>query len=157
VIPVPEADGPLTRVGGTEYAHITLVYPFVDVDGVTPEILSTLRDRFAAFPAFGYRLERTMRFLDVVFLDPEPADPFRDLLRALRADEPDGRGPPYPLEVTDILPHLTVMRSEDPALMERVEAELGPELPIPCRATEAHLVTEGSSGEVHTRFALAGA
>jgi 2'-5' RNA ligase superfamily len=138
---------------------ITLVYPFVGVADLTAEVLRALRVRFGAFPAFDLRLARTTRFLDVMFLDPEPAEPFRTLIRVLGADGPGGVRPPYPIEVTDILPHVTVVRSEDPAVLERAEAALAPELPIACRVREARILAEGTGGswQIHASFPLDGA
>jgi 2'-5' RNA ligase len=144
------------RGGPGPPAHITLVYPFVGVADLTTEVMSVLTERFAAYPAFDYRLARTTRFLDVLFLDPEPDDPFRGLVRALGADDPGGVRPPYPLEVTDIRPHVTVTRSDDPDALRRAEAEIGSVLPIECRAPEAWIVAEEPSGSwrVDARFPL---
>jgi 2'-5' RNA ligase len=131
--------------------HITLAFPFMDADAVTGAVLEALRERFAAVPAFAYRLTRTVRFGEVVFLEPQPAQPFRDLVRTLGS----GR-PPYAMPVTDILPHVTVARSADPPELDRIEAQLARALPIECRATEALLLAETSGPwETMERFPLA--
>ena len=159
LIPVPEAEDLVAsaRGGPGTPAHITLAFPFVDLDALTQEVLSELRSRFGAARAFDYRLVRTTRFLDVLFLDPEPADPFRSLIRGLGADGPGGEGPPYPFGVTDILPHVTVMRSEEPEALSRAEAALAAALPVACRATEAWAVTGDANGpwRILSRFPLA--
>jgi 2'-5' RNA ligase len=158
VIPVPEAEDLVARLRGGPGppAHITLVYPFVVTADLTTGVLSVLTERFAAHPSFGYRLARTTRFLDVLFLDPEPDDPFRGLVRALGADDERGERPPYPLEVTDIRPHVTVTRSDDPDALRRAEAEIASALPIACRAAEALVVAEEPPGSwrVDARFPL---
>jgi 2'-5' RNA ligase len=161
VIAVPEAEDLVARLraGPGPPAHITLVYPFLRVADLTNRVVSALSERFATYPAFDYRLERTTRFLDVLFLDPEPDDPFRGLVRALGADDGRGERPPYPLEVTDIRPHVTVTRSDDPDELHRAEAEIASALPIWCRAAEALVVSEEPPGSwrVDARFPFGGA
>jgi hypothetical protein len=154
---VPEADGLLARFrdgghGAGEPAHVSLIYPFVRGDALTPLVLAALRERFGSMPSFDYELARAARFLDVVFIDPQPSDPFRDLVRALGSGSP-----PYDAGVTDIVPHLTVLRSDDPGELDLVGSQLDAALPIACRATEAWLVVQedGRPWSLHTRFPLA--
>ncbi len=105
-------------------------------------------------PAFDFGLVRTTRFLDVVFLDPDPSEPFRELVRTLGAG-----APPYDTGVTDILPHVTVARSADPADLDRIEMEVSEALPLACRAFEAWLVVQDGDRpwRLHTRFPLGAA
>ena len=140
LLPVPEARALLDRVTGTSSdPHVTLAFPFLDADAISAEVVAALRERFAACPSFEFSLASTVRFGDVVFLSPQPAEPFRELVHAL------GRGsPPYDMPVTDIWPHVTVISF--PADLDRVEAELAPALPVACRAREAHLRVEAGQG-----------
>jgi 2'-5' RNA ligase len=159
LIPVPEAEGLVgpfraahTPVAGRGTpAHITLLFPFVSVDAVSDQVVDALRSRFAAVAPFDFVLIRTARFLEVVYLEPEPDEPFRELVRSLSADWPDH--PPYEGAVTDVLPHLTVAYSADPMEMNRIDEELQEGLPIVCRATEAWLMADGPGGwTLHERF-----
>jgi 2'-5' RNA ligase len=136
LVPVPEARALLDRVtGGASDPHVTLAFPFLDVETITDRVIAALRERFASFPAFAFSLVSTVRFGEVVFLSPDPAEPFRDLVQAL------GNGsPPYDMPVTDIWPHLTVVASRSE--LDRAEAAIAPELPISCRARQAALRAE---------------
>ena len=59
--------------------------------------------------------------------------------------------------MNDILPHLTVAHSTDPAELDRIDAELCAGLPIECAATEAWVMTEADDGwHRHTVLALGG-
>jgi hypothetical protein len=92
------------------------IFPFVDAAEVTPQVLNELGRRCAAFPAFDFRLTQVVPFGEALFVAPEPAQPFRELLHALT----DGESPPpYPVTVTvtDTIPHLTVAFSSDPAVL----------------------------------------
>ena len=162
LIPVPEAEGLVGAWrarfdpgGGRGVpAHITLLFPFVDADRVTGVVVSALRSGFAAAEAFRFALARTERFMgEVLYLAPEPDEPFRHLVRGLAASWP--AHPPYEgaFAVTDILPHLTVAVSGDGAELDRIEEALRGGLPIECRAHEAWLMVEDGDGwRLHTRF-----
>jgi 2'-5' RNA ligase len=139
-------------------AHITLLFPFLATGCLTADVLESLRSRFARVAPFDFALPRTDRFLEVIYLAPEPDEPFRDLVRTLAADWPEH--PPYQGEfaVTDILPHLTVAFSSDPDELDRIDDALQPGLPIVCRAREAWLMAEQEDGwRLHTAFPLGGA
>lgn len=161
LVPVPEAE-PL--VGGFRAvhtpdagrgtpAHITLLFPFVTAAALSDGIVTELRERFAHVQSFDFVLARTARFLEVVYLEPEPAEPFRDLLRMMSKEWPDH--PPFEGVVTDVLPHLTVAYSSDRAVLDRIDDAVQRGLPIACHASEVWLMADGADGwTLHTRFAL---
>jgi 2'-5' RNA ligase len=163
LIPVPEAEalvGPFRALhtpaaGPGTPAHITLLFPFVAVDAVSEEILGALRSRFAGVAPFDFVLARTARFMEVVYLAPEPDEPFRDLVRSLSGDWPGL--PPSEGAVTDVLPHLTVAYSVDASVLDGIDRAIQGGLPIACRAAEAWLMADGPGGwSLHTRFQLRG-
>jgi 2'-5' RNA ligase len=132
VITVPEAD-PVVGTLRSRYddanetgipAHITLLSPFGDrIDG--------LAELFAGFPPFDFALTEVRRWPAVLWLAPEPADPFVELTRAISARFPEY--PPYEGVHDEVIPHLTVgMRR---AVPDEVDAELRRALPIAARAT----------------------
>jgi 2'-5' RNA ligase len=134
-------------------AHVTLLFPFLPPDRLSPPILEALAARFAATAPFDFTLARADRFLEVIYLAPQPDQPFRDLVRSLWTDWPEH--PPYggAFAVNDILPHLTVAASADPLELDRIEAELQPGLPLECHAREAWLMAEGPDRwSLHSRF-----
>ncbi len=160
LVPVPEAEalvGPFRAVhtpvaGRGTPAHITLLFPFVAA-ALSDGIVTQLRARFARVPSFGFVLARTARFVEVVYLEPEPAGPFRDLVRALSKEWPDH--PPYDGLVTDVVPHLTVAYSPEPATLDRIDDAVRRRLPIECHAREVWLMADSPDGwTAHTRFAL---
>ena len=71
-------------------AHITLLFPFVPASHLTDPILSALRARFDVAAPFDYRLARTDRFLEVVYLAPEPAGRSATSSGSSRATGPTG-------------------------------------------------------------------
>jgi len=129
-------------------SHITLLYPFLDPASIEEDVLSTLRALFAAFPAFPYALTAVRAFPDLVYLAPEPASPFRELIAALAERFPGT--PPYggSIPVAEVVPHLTVAHLSDPAELEelkaRFSARAAPKLPLRLRASEVLLMDDCS-------------
>jgi 2'-5' RNA ligase len=128
-------------------AHITLLFPFGD----DPEGLEEL---FAAAAAFDFELARTERFVEqpILYLAPDPAEPFVRLIEALIARYPEF--PPFRGEYTAIVPHLTIGYD----VPEDVEERLKPSLPIRARAETVTWLAEQPDGRwrERRRFALGG-
>ena len=115
-------------------AHVTILFPFVDGDDVDE---AALRELFAQFEPFDFELDRLEQFADgaVVWLHPEPSEPFAALTQAVWERWPDH--PPYEGAHETVIPHLTV--SEEPA-------EVEVPLPIAARATEVTLIEQEEPG-----------
>ena len=60
-------------------AHITLLYPFIAPDESGSAVLDDLRQCFQRFPPFDFSFAESRRFPGVLYLAPEPAEPFREL------------------------------------------------------------------------------
>jgi 2'-5' RNA ligase len=88
-------------------AHITLLYPFKaprEVDNIT---LGKLSDCFARFEPIQFSLSAIRRFpIEVLYLAPEPDEPFRQLTLSIWNLFPET--PPYRGQWSDIVPHLSV-------------------------------------------------
>lgn len=133
LIAVPEAE-PLVGRWRARYddadlngipAHVTILVPFGDRDDGLAEL-------FARFEPFDFDLARVERWPNVLWLAPEPADPFVELTRAVVERYPEH--PPYEGEHDTVIPHLTVAhRAQAPAL---VDEELRRALPIAARAED---------------------
>jgi 2'-5' RNA ligase len=156
-IPVPEAD-PLVDVWRRRYdssaalgvpAHITLLVPFLNPDTIDERVLADLRAIFAGFRRFDFALPRTGRFPDVLYLAPEPAAQFSDLIHILAARYPET--PPYGGIYETVIPHLTVAHASDQAVLDQIEHALAPALPITASATEVWLVAQEADGRWRTR------
>jgi|SRR5262245_867993 len=151
VISTPEAEpliGELSRAhtpAGRDamWPHITLLVPFVPVGLIDRGVEEGLAEVFRAAEPFGYALVRLERWPDgVLYLAPEPVEPFVRLIKALIAAFPDY--PPYDGVHDTIVPHATVAVSDDAAFSSGLVADLAPSLPIRCRADAATIVVRGS-------------
>jgi 2'-5' RNA ligase len=122
--------------------HVTLIVPFVPAGAISEDIDQRLRRLFERFEPFDYHLRRFEYFESgVLYLAPEPAQPFIDLVAALTAEFPD-----YPLYEglhDEVIPHVTVAERDDPELLGLIRAEVEPRLPIHCRARAVRLVERG--------------
>jgi hypothetical protein len=95
------------------------------------------------FAPFDYVLARFERFAgDVLYLAPEPPDPFAALVGALSSEFPDY--PPYGGIHDDVVPHVTVADNGDQELFGAIAAELETRLPLACRAEVATIVERGA-------------
>lgn len=112
-------------------AHITLIYPFIDSDLITPAMMARLRDVAADIPAPMFRLAHVGTFPSVVWLAPEPAKPIIQIASALERafpDHPKGGGA-FP----DFVPHLSVARQvqhEKAVVINELEARLADHGPV---------------------------
>jgi 2'-5' RNA ligase len=133
-------------------AHVTLLFPFAPPDQVD-EV--QLRELFADQQSFPFRLARTERFPRILYLAPEPAEPFARVTQTLAARFP--AYPPYEGAFETIVPHLTVAAGDD-ALLDEVDAAVAPSLPIEAEAREAVLLVEvvpdWARWETRERFAF---
>ena len=86
-------------------AHITLIYPFMPPHELKDDVRRRIEEIIAAEQSFPFVLTSVRRWPTVVYLEPEPDDPFRRLTAALTAAFPDY--PPYEGVHEEIIPHLT--------------------------------------------------
>jgi len=119
--------------------HVTLLHPFVPAETVDERILAQLRSMFAARPAFDVVLEEARRWPGMLYLAPDPPEPFVRLTEAIVERWPDY--PPYEGIHDEVIPHLTVAYGDD-ALLSEVEADVSAKLPIAATAHEAVLLVE---------------
>jgi len=136
-------------------AHVTVLYPFAPVDEVGDGELAAI---FARAGPFDYVLRRLDEFPGgLAYLAPEPREPFVELSRLVV-----GRFPSYPpydgeFELDELVPHVTVVATEDEAVLADVRASVPGALPIVCRAGAASLMIEkGGRWTEHTSFPLGG-
>jgi 2'-5' RNA ligase len=131
--------------------HVTLIIPFADSSEVD-ERLEGIGRVISEFAPFRVALRETARFPELLYLRPEPAEPFVAMTEAVADAFPEF--PPYGGEFDEIVPHVTVAQSEDEVLAG-VERELLPHLPVETRCERAWLVENTPAGwRRHTAFAL---
>ena len=122
-------------------AHVTLIYPFVDDSELVAGQVTELRAVLAAFSPFDVRFARFGRFdgpTPVLYLEPDPAQPFVDMIGAIAEQFP--AHPPFGGEFDTVVPHLTVIETEDAGVVDHAEQDVSRHLPIAARASEVHVM-----------------
>jgi 2'-5' RNA ligase superfamily len=140
---VPALFGP--AAGAAVLPHVTVLYPWLAPSAVTAADLDGLRQLAAEVPAFDVVFDRFCWFPGVLWLAPDPAEPFVRLTASAARRWP--HTPPYGGAHTEITPHLTVMDldgagidvDDEIALKDAVE-RLEPWLPVVHRVTELSVV-----------------
>jgi 2'-5' RNA ligase len=134
-------------------AHVTLLFPFPRLDQLDTDGLADLTALFAATPSIDATFAAVGQFPEVVYLAPEPREWFIRLTEALSS-----RFGLLPYEgiFDSIVPHLTVARNPDPAVLAEIATSLEPLLPIETTVREVWLMEEAEDGhwEHAATFAL---
>jgi len=169
IVPVPAAD----RVVGEHRdrldpgadkgvpAHVTVLYPFLEPSAIDQHVLAALAAAVTSVGAFDTRFARTRWFgQSVLWLEPEPAQPFQQLTAAVWRAFP--QHPPYRGAHADVIPHLTVADSSPAQLAEMRAAERAVQraLPVFSRVERVLLVAGADtprSWRVQQEFTLPGA
>ncbi|MQY14651.1 hypothetical protein SRB5_48260 [Streptomyces sp. RB5] len=153
---LPVAD-PLVRTGIP--AHVTVLYPFLPLARLTGAVRDELAALVAGHAAFELTLAEFRRYPGVLYLDPRPADPLRELTRAVRERWPEAV--PYRgiFGAAGLEPHLTVANHEGPATWETaydaLEGELAPLLPLTAPVGHVDLIAwDGASWGLRERLPL---
>jgi 2'-5' RNA ligase len=87
-------------------AHITILFPFMDVEVISEAVLERAAIAIRAVSCFEFQLSEVGRFPQVAYLVPEPAASFVELTKALTSSFPDF--PLYEGRHSTVVPHLTV-------------------------------------------------
>lgn len=130
-------------------AHVTLLFPWVPVDELDEATEARLAQVLGKTEPFDITFARTARFPEVLYVEPEPSEPFSALTEAIAAEWPEH--PPYEGEHETVIPHLTVAESDDDGLLEQIRAAVEPQLPFRTRVAEAELFEEDTAGRWHRR------
>jgi 2'-5' RNA ligase len=132
-------------------AHVTLIFPFADTADLGDR-LAPLGRALGVFAAFEVTLIETARFPGLMYLRPEPEEPFVAMTEAIAVAFPEF--PPYGGKFEEIVPHVTVAEADEPVLAD-AERELVPKLPVKARVERAWLVENTPAGwRRHTAFPL---
>ncbi len=124
-------------------AHVTVLYPFRSViDDIASDAVAEIA---ASVPAFDVVFATLGRFPgEVVYLVPEPAEPFRRLTAATAASFSDC--PPYGGAIRDPVPHLTVADGVDATTAAVLDSALRPGLPIATDVERLTLIAQDPTG-----------
>ena len=131
--------------------HVTLLFPWIPVEELTEEAEERLARMIGEAEPFEVAFARAARWPDVLYLEPDPSEPFTELTGAIAAEWPEH--PPYEGGHEIVMPHLTVAEGEDD-LLEWIRVEVEPQLPVQTRIGEAKLYTEDETGRWHERSRL---
>jgi hypothetical protein len=139
VIPVEGAE-PLLSAAAAEVgferpsgmpAHVTLLYPFVDAQGLVVDHAREAQRALSIVHPFDCSFSSIGRFDDppvAIYLEPDPAGQFTAMIVALMSAFPEF--PPYGGAIDEVVPHLTLVETADRAVWRAAEAWVTPELPI---------------------------
>ncbi|BBH69589.1 hypothetical protein ACTI_62740 [Actinoplanes sp. OR16] len=159
IVPIPEAEpavsGLRERLDSAARwgipAHITVLYPFLSPAQLTPAVLAAVRLVAAGVPRFFLSLDRIAWFTDrVLWLAPDPAEPFRELTNRIATRFPQAQ--PYEGVFDEVVPHLTVGHDHPKADLDAAAEQVRPHLPIRARVTSLRLITglPQGAGSWHT-------
>ncbi|MDT0464929.1 2'-5' RNA ligase family protein [Streptomyces gibsoniae] len=161
VVGIPEAE-PAVRAWRERFdpsagagipAHVTVLFPFLDVGRADARVCSALADALGRQHAFDLRFESCGRFPGVLYLAPEPDTPLRRLTDTIADRWPEA--PPYGGKYTEVVPHLTIADGQDDAVLDEIEADLLGRLPITSRVSSVDLmVHDGAKWQERASFAL---
>ena len=130
-------------------AHVTVLYPFLPPDDVDQAVCRAIAGVIEGFGAFEFALSDVRRFADgVVYLAPEPPEPFVAITEALVDRWPDF--PPYGGTYDAVVPHLTVAKTNGGAEISALATDLERGLPIAARADAVWLM----EGQPDDRWAI---
>ncbi|HET8528955.1 MAG TPA: 2'-5' RNA ligase family protein [Gaiellaceae bacterium] len=126
-------------------AHVTVLYP-------APDEVQEIAKVLAPFEPFDVGFSRLDRFPGVLWLAPEPAEPFVAMTEAMVERFPDFL--PYGGVFASIVPHLTVAQAQ----LDETAALIEPLLPIASRVDSVVLYAsvDGAHWHEHATFDLAG-
>lgn len=133
-------------------AHVTLLVPFMPQSELTDVVRSTLSRIIATEPVFTVTFPSVARWPNVVYLPPEPDEPFRRLTAALVAAFPEYL--PYEGKHEAVVPHLTVAYDVADDYYAAAEHALPAMLPLRYIVREAWLVGHRPEQAWHTLWRL---
>jgi len=133
-------------------AHITLIYPFMPPYDLKDDVRRHVEEIVESEPAFPFVLRAVGRWPNVVYLVPEPDEPFRRLTNALAAAFPDY--PPYEGAHAEVIPHVTVASDVPDDYFDAAAHALPALLPIRDVAREAWLIGHTPEQSWHTLWRL---
>lgn len=123
--------------------HVTIIFPFVPPALVDAGVRASIASIASTTQCFAVRLARTRRFPMVLYLAPEPPEPFAELTRAVVARYPEY--PPYGGMFEDLIPHLTIATGAQDEL-DAAEAAARAHLPVEVEAEQMILLEEAKAG-----------
>jgi len=130
-------------------AHVTVLYPFIPPDDVDQSVCDAITKVLTDFAPFRFTLTEVRQFADgVIYLAPEPAQPFIAITEALARQWPDQQ--PYGGAFDEVIPHLSVAMANGESAAHKIEAALNGGLPLETHADAVWLM----EGQRDDRWAI---
>ncbi|MFL5707523.1 MAG: 2'-5' RNA ligase family protein [Chloroflexota bacterium] len=131
--------------------HVTILYPFVSPADLDGRVRTALAEVAATNAPFDVRFDRVGRFPTVVYLVPDPPEPFIRLTEAVQERFPDLL--PYEGAFDEVIPHLTIADSDE-APLDVVATEATAALPVVFRVSRLDVLVQGADGRWRSRWRL---
>lgn len=130
-------------------AHVTVLYPFATGSGQGPAATERLTRSIGSIPAFTVSFRRVGWFDDrVLYLAPEPVDPFLRLTQAITEEFPECA--PYEGRFDAVIPHLTIGEDAPVRRLRRAATSIERLLPLEADVQDVWLMeTDGRTGWRH--------
>lgn len=132
-------------------AHVTILYPFVPASELTLAVRDDLARIAGEFRAFRVTFAEAARWPGVVYLDPKPGSPFTALIDRVAACFPEH--PPYGGQISEVIPHVTVVESHE-APLEEIRSSAQAALPFEAAAEALDILVQGEGGPWRRRWRL---
>jgi hypothetical protein len=131
---------------------VTVLFPFLPVDGLTPAVRSALARLAAKQAPFIARFSRVELREEMIWLVPDNPQPFLDLTGSVVIVWPDH--PPYGGIHDTLIPHLTLLECSDSLARDAALAAAVEICPVEVVVRELTVITESASGAWRTRWRL---
>jgi 2'-5' RNA ligase len=132
--------------------HVTILFPFLPVDALTPSVHAALADLAAKRRRSTAKFDSVERRDQMVWLLPAGRLPFLRLTADLAALWPDH--PPYQGVHDELIAHLTLVEAADIQLFDAAWAVASKSGRFDADATELRVIAEDENGRWHTRWRL---
>ncbi len=133
--------------------HVTVLFPFLPVDALTPDVHSALAGLAASRRRFFVRFDQVERRDQIVWLLPADQQPFLRLTADVTARWPDY--PPYQGAHDELIAHLTLVEASEVKTLDAARAAASESGPFDAAARELRVITEDEAGRWHTRWQTA--
>jgi hypothetical protein len=151
---VPTAD-PILAAVAAEYpwtvrarvpAHLTALYPFIDLEQLSDSTLSACRRIAGGLAPFSVEFSRCAVRPGMIYLVPEPSDVARLVMHHCQAEWPSLL--PYGGKYSPVSPHVSVALDPEEEHVPHILRIVEQLLPVKCEFDELHLVayTDGAWG-----------
>jgi 2'-5' RNA ligase len=133
-------------------AHVTVLFPFLAADALTPTVRSALARSAARNPPFIARFSGVEYREEMVWLMPEDRRPFLALTESVASRWPDH--PPYGGIHDTLIPHLTLIETADDSARGAGRAAAAESCPFDVAVPAISVIAESASGAWRTRWRL---